>query len=318
MLDPKIKSKEIFFKELQKRFPDNHIEILDYIKASGPITYQCLDCGTIYKKSRANDLYENKTLCQKCFTGRTSILRQTFLEKLKENDFELLDTPTKAINETFHIRCKKCGREYNYKIQQTILENLDCRFCGKKRPIVDLENCKKRFQERGFDKEFEILKYKKWTASFVLKHKCGYVFSQLPSNFFKSGKCPKCQPKRSSGEQRIANYLEKNKIEFEEQKKFDKLGQLSYDFFIPSQNLLIEYQGMQHFSPIEHFGGEEKFKIQLAHDKKKRSFAEENNFQLLEISYLDFNNIEKILEGSTTIPKGSRVKRPEKESTQYG
>lgn len=50
MLDPKIKSKEIFFKELQKRFPDNHIEILDYIKASGPITYQCLDCGTIYKK----------------------------------------------------------------------------------------------------------------------------------------------------------------------------------------------------------------------------------------------------------------------------
>ena len=46
MLDPKIKSKEIFFKELQKRFPDNHIEILDYIKASGPITYKCLDCGT--------------------------------------------------------------------------------------------------------------------------------------------------------------------------------------------------------------------------------------------------------------------------------
>lgn len=80
--------------------------------------------------------------------------------KIKENDFELLDTPTKAINETFHIRCKKCGREYNYKIQQTIPENLDCRFCGKKRPIVDLENCKKRFQERGFDKEFEILKYK--------------------------------------------------------------------------------------------------------------------------------------------------------------
>ena len=111
MLDPKIKSKEIFFKELQKRFPDNHIEILDYIKASGPITYKCLDCGTIYKKSRANHLYENKTLCQKCFTGRTSILRQTFLEKIKENDFELLDTPTKAINETFHIRCKKCGRE---------------------------------------------------------------------------------------------------------------------------------------------------------------------------------------------------------------
>jgi hypothetical protein len=41
---------------------------------------------------------------------------------------------------------------------------------------------------------------------------------------------------------------------------------LSYDFFLPDFNLLIEYQGRQHFIPVERFGGEETFKIQLEHD----------------------------------------------------
>ena len=42
--------------------------------------------------------------------------------------------------------------------------------------------------------------------------------------------------------------------------------------------------------------------------------AQEKNIELLEISYLDYDKIQNILEGSTTIPKGSRVKRPEAES----
>lgn len=318
MIKSTIKTKENFLEELQRRFPENKIEILNYTKASGPITYKCLECGTIYKKNRANHLYENKTLCQKCHTGRFSQLRETFLQKAEENGFELLDISSKRINEPYHIRCKKCGRDYYYKIQMGVLKQLNCRFCSKEAPFIDLEMCKKRFHERGFDKDFEILKYKEWSSSFTLKHSCGYVFSQLPANFFKSGRCPKCLPKRSCGEQRIATYLEKKEILFEEQKKFKDLGKLSYDFFLPDFNLLIEYQGRQHFIPVERFGGEETFKIQLEHDQKKRAFCQNHNFRLLEISFLDFNNIESILESSTTIPNGSSAKPHEAESAQQG
>ena len=84
------------------------------------------------------------------------------------------------------------------------------------------------------------------------------------------------------------------------QKKFNNLfginnGLLSYDFFLPKYNLLIEYQGEQHDRPIKYFGGEEQFKIQKEHDNRKRKYAMKNNMQLLEIWYYDFDNIENIL-----------------------
>ena len=58
-----MKTKEDFMNEIKKRFPFNKIEIIEFYGASKEITYQCKDCGRIYHKSRANHLYENKTLC---------------------------------------------------------------------------------------------------------------------------------------------------------------------------------------------------------------------------------------------------------------
>lgn len=76
---------------------------------------------------------------------------------------------------------------------------------------------------------------------------------------------------------------------------------LSFDFHIPSVNLLIECQGEQHYRP-KNFGGcskelaEKNFKIQQYHDLLKRKFAKENGIDLLEISFKDFHNIGNILE----------------------
>ena len=75
---------------------------------------------------------------------------------------------------------------------------------------------------------------------------------------------------------------------------------LRYDFYIPKYNLLIEYQGEQHYKPQD-FKGEgiekakSKFKRQQKHDKYKREYAKENNIDLLEIPYWEFKNIEEIL-----------------------
>ena len=92
-----------------------------------------------------------------------------------------------------------------------------------------------------------------------------------------------------------------NKIKYQSQKKFDTLlglknGHLSYDFYIESFNLLIEAQGIQHEKPIELFGGEEQFKIQQEHDRRKREYAENNGYRLLEIWYYDYDNIDEILD----------------------
>ena len=70
---------------------------------------------------------------------------------------------------------------------------------------------------------------------------------------------------------------------------------MPFDFYLTDYNICIEYQGIQHYKPIEYFGGEETFKIQQEHDRRKKNYAQKHNINLLEIWYWDFKNIETIL-----------------------
>ena len=63
-------------------------------------------------------------------------------------------------------------------------------------------------------------------------------------------------------EKEVKMVLDKNKIEYEEQKTFDWLRnktKLSLDFYLPKYNIFIECQGRQHFIPVSTFGGEKGF-----------------------------------------------------------
>ena len=121
-------------------------------------------------------------------------------------------------------------------------------------------------------------------------------------------RCPECNC--SKGEIKISQYLIKNNfIKYEDyipQKPFNGLvglgnGSLSYDFYLPKYNLLIEYQGEQHDHPVDFLGkgkeyAENQFKNQQEHDRRKKQYADENDIKLLEIWYWDFDNIETILD----------------------
>lgn len=67
--------------------------------------------------------------------------------------------------------------------------------------------------------------------------------------------------------------------------KSPKNGQMSYDIFIPSLNVAIEYQGLQHFKPIDFFGGEEAFHNLVQRDKAKQELSKQNNVNLIYINY---------------------------------
>ena len=59
----------------------------------------------------------------------------------------------------------------------------------------------------------------------------------------------------------------------------------SLDIFVPSLSIGIEYQGIQHYKPIEHFGGEDHFKQQQDNDRKKRELCKQNGVKLIEWAY---------------------------------
>ena len=69
------------------------------------------------------------------------------------------------------------------------------------------------------------------------------------------------------------------------QYRCDWLGLQSYDIFIPSKKVAIEYQGKQHYEPISIFGGEESLIRQQKLDEKKRKISMEHNIKLIEWKY---------------------------------
>ena len=75
-----------------------------------------------------------------------------------------------------------------------------------------------------------------------------------------------------------------------------------FDFFLPDINTIIEYDGAQHYMPVEYFGGEQQFAKQKNIDNLKNDWCKNNNIQLIRISYSQ--DIKKVLESSTTILNG--------------
>ena len=86
----------------------------------------------------------------------------------------------------------------------------------------------------------------------------------------------------------------------------DYCGQpLRFDFLIENENykpIVIEYNGEQHYRPVT-FGknsqekAEENFKKQKEHDNIKREFCKKYDYNLLEIHYKDYGDINKIISG---------------------
>ena len=125
-------------------------------------------------------------------------------------------------------------------------------------------------------------------------------FLQTPAKHLLGIGCPICN--ESKGEITIRNWLIKNKIKFEEQKKFDNCKykrKLSFDFYINQYNLCIEFDGMQHF----YVGGFaksieenlEKLKLTQLRDQIKNEYCKNNGINLLRIRY-DENVEEKLTE----------------------
>lgn len=130
-------------------------------------------------------------------------------------------------------------------------------------------------------------------------------FSITPANHWSNGVgCPSCfNSNPSKGEVKIYDWLTTHNIHFEFQKSFPDLyyksknGRLKYDFYIPDQNLLIEFDGEYHYNPISFsklITGADQLVLTQTRDRLKTEYAEKNGYRLLRIRYDD--NILSMLE----------------------
>lgn len=116
-----------------------------------------------------------------------------------------------------------------------------------------------------------------------------------------SGHTKSCGCLRSYGEEKIANILTNNSIDFIREANFFTLvnqetGQrLRFDFLLPQYDIIIECNGLQHYCPINFFGEEEGYNKRHYLDDIKRQWAISNNYKVLEIKYKEDSDISETL-----------------------
>lgn len=116
-------------------------------------------------------------------------------------------------------------------------------------------------------------------------------FYQNPFNLWKGVGCPKCN--HSKLETEISLFLEREDIEYEEQKKFPWLKNYRLDFYLPQYNVAIECQGRQHFEAVEQFGGEEQLRLQNEWDDEKKALCDDNGIRVIYFTKGEFKNKNK-------------------------
>lgn len=127
--------------------------------------------------------------------------------------------------------------------------------------------------------------------------KCGEIFVGKPRALL-AGKCfcKKCN--MSKGEKIISSFLETHNIKYESEKSFENcrdIRLLRFDFFLPDYNICVEYDGKQHYEPVEWFNQtEETYKSLKRRDKIKNDYCRENGYSLIRISYKSKNITEDI------------------------
>lgn len=100
----------------------------------------------------------------------------------------------------------------------------------------------------------------------------------------------------SQGELKISQILKTHQIKFSTQQTFnsclykDATYPCRFDFYIENQ-YLIEFDGQQHYFPIELFGGEKQFQIQQDRDTYKNQWCKDNNIPLIRIPYTKLDTL---------------------------
>jgi mRNA-degrading endonuclease HigB of HigAB toxin-antitoxin module len=279
------------FKEfIDKNYPE-YIVIGEYINSNTPIDIKHSICGTQFNIRPTVAVYSS-CRCPKCY--EKPYTTENFINWLKENrsDYELIGDCIAS-----HVKIKlkhNCG--YEWFVDPTSFKS------GKGCPKCNggVKHTHEQFEKWMIENRTDyklVGKYKNSSTKLeVIHNDCQKSWFVTPSDLKSFVNCPNCYI--SKGEQQVEQYLIGNKLKYIRQFSFSDCKhkqKLLFDFCVFDDNdniiCLIEYDGIQHFEPVELFGGIKNFKITQKRDKIKNEYCAKNNLTLIRIKY-DENVIE--------------------------
>ena len=254
-----------------------------------------LECDKHHRYFVVPHSFKGGSRCPVCSGNNSETSKLDFIKQVEKEGYKMLG---EYVNNSSKVELE-CDKHHKYFVSPNSFKSgCRCPICAGNNSETAKLDFIKQVENEGYKVIGEYVNNRTKIELECDKHHRYFV---APSSFKSGSRCPHCGT-ISHGEVLTKKILDEYNCKYEFQKRFDGLvglngRQLSYDFFVDNY-LLIEIQGEQHYKPIDWYGGEEKFKQQQEHDRRKRDYAKENGYELLEIPYLgakDLDKLEKIL-----------------------
>lgn len=264
---------------------------LEYINNTSKVEILCLECQKLFKQTPKS--HRNGNGCPFCVGRHQSneeIIDRFIARHADRYDYSNVDY-TKA-NKKVQIICKEHG--VFYQLPSNHLNGNDCPRCSHTKSLGEFIS--KSIEIHGDIYDYSQTIYLKSLQKVIILCKGHGPFRQRPNCHLRGVGCPSCSS--SKGESKINKFLISNGLEFKRQFKFEgcrNKNKLPFDFYIPSLDICIEFDGEQHFKPNTHFGGIDSYNRLKINDAIKDDFCQKNNIKLIRIKYHLIADIDGLL-----------------------
>lgn len=316
------KYKVIPYEKVKLYIIDRGFELLttkeEYIDAQTKISIKC-NCGELITDTFSHFKHRKHKRCYECYRKELTERKLIPYEKVKKyvevdskSNCKLVTSEDEYINSRLNVvfQCN-CGNNFETSFHEFKSGNKrQCNTCGA--GFQTVKDFLEYVEKESYVNNFELIDYQV-TNGYVhqrnklkIKCSCGEIF-ETTKHTFERGKnrCGICSSSISKGEEKIKIILEKNQINFIPQFYFKECRgvrkPLPFDFavFDEFDNIvtLIEYDGKQHFEPVN-FGGcsDEiallEYENVCKNDHIKNTYCKRNKLKLIRIPYWDFDRIE--------------------------
>jgi very-short-patch-repair endonuclease len=283
-----------------------HNGIFDYSKSEykGAREKITIICPEGHEFTQSPNDHLNGHGCKICSGWGQMLDRNKFIKRLKniyKDKYDFSESVYNGWENPFKIGCKIHG-EIMVRPSNFIFKKTGCPKCGfdnRYHPstLSQEEFILKAKSIHGDKYDYSQVEYKSATIRIkIICPKHGLFKQQPKEHIYQKQGCPSCYS--SKGENKIREFLTSNLISFIQQHKFKECKNkrpLPFDFYIPDFNICIEFDGIQHYFPVERFGGIEHLNYIKHKDKIKNKFCIENNIKLIRIKYNQMDKIDQIL-----------------------
>ena len=270
---------------------------VNYVDAHTKVCIICPKHGEFWQKPIG---HLNGYGCPKCglkkISKKNSLTTQVFIERAKKihgYKYDYSKVKYKNENAKVCIICPKHGEFWQTPYSHLV--NNGCPLCSREKLGNDRRMSTKEFIEKSKLKHGDRYDYSKANYTGYYNKVCIICpehgeFWQIAYDHMQGKGCPKCR--KSKLEIEMSEFLDKNKIKYEEQKRPKCLSvgksHLSVDFYLTDYNAAIECQGLQHFEDGTFFG-KRKESIK-ERDKRKLKLANENGLKIFYYSNFKIEN----------------------------